>query len=82
MAMGRAERAEKESRYKGSDAITKVLRSRAELGLKNQEKNLEFNVGGEKKSMVSLYHKRGDVREVGKTSTRSSGGLVDGLDRR
>jgi len=38
------------------------------LRLKNKEKNFELNAGGEGKPMKLLYHKRGDVRETGKTS--------------
>ena len=44
--------------------ITKVFGSRTKLTLKNQEKNFEFNVGGEGKLMKFLCHKRGDVRET------------------
>ncbi len=82
MAMGRAERAERGSRDRGSDVIAKVFRSRTELRLKNEEKNFEFNAGGEGKPMKLLCHKRGDVRETGKTSNESSGGIEDSLDRR
>jgi len=31
----------------GSDVIAKVFRSRSELRLKNEEKNFDFNAGGE-----------------------------------
>jgi len=53
MAMGRTERG---SRY----VITKVLRRRTELRFKNQEKNFEFNAGGQRKPMKLLCHKKGD----------------------
>ena len=71
-ALGRAEKAERRSRDKGSDVIAKVFRNRKELRLKNQEKNLEFNAGGEGKPMKFLCHKRRDVRETAKTSNESS----------
>ena len=32
--------------------------------------------------MKLLCYKRGDVRETGKTSNESSGGIEDGLDRK
>ena len=65
--MGRAETAERGSRDRGSDVITEVFRSRPELSLKSEEKNFEFNAGGELKPMKLLFYKRGNVREAGKT---------------
>jgi len=47
MASGRAERAKRGSRDRGSDVIAKVFRSRTELRLKSEEKNFELNAGGE-----------------------------------
>jgi len=73
--------AERGSRDRGSDVIAKVFRSRTELRLKNEEKNFEFNAGGEGKSM-KLCHKRVDVIETGKMSNESSGGMEDSLDRK
>ncbi len=74
MALGRAETAERGSRDRGSDVITKVFTCRCttKLRLKNEKKNFEFNAGGEGKPMELLCHKRGDVRETGKTSNESS----------
>jgi len=43
MALGRAEMAERGRRDRGSDVIAKVVRSKTELRLKNDEKNFEFN---------------------------------------
>ena len=37
------------------------------LRLKNKEKNFKFNASGEGKPMKLLFHKRGDVRDTGKT---------------
>ena len=51
--------------------ITKVFRCTTELRLKNEKKNFELNAGGEGKPM-ELCHKRGDVREMGKTSNEFS----------
>jgi len=62
--------------------ISKIFRSRTELRLKNLEKNFEFNAGGEGKPVELVSHKRGDVRETGKTSNESSGGIEDSLDTR
>ena len=45
MALGRAETAERGSRDRRSDVITKVFRSRTALGLKNEEKNFELYIG-------------------------------------
>jgi len=77
MALGRAETVERGSRDRVSDVIAKVFRSRADLRLKNEEKNFELNVGGEWKPMKLLCRKRGDVRETGKTSNESIGGIED-----
>jgi len=84
MALGRAETAERESRDRGSDVIAQVFtcRSRTKLRLKNEEKNFELNAGGEWKPMKLLCHEKGDVRETGKTSNESSGGIKDSLDTR
>ena len=60
--------------------IEKLFRSRTELRLKNEEKNFEFSTGGVGKPMKLVCHKRGDVRETGKTE--SSGGIEDSLDGR
>ena len=63
--------------------ITKVFRSRTELRLKNEENNFELNADVEGKSMKLLCHKKGViVRETGKMSNESSGGIEDSLDRR
>lgn len=43
MAIGKPERAERESRERGSDVITRVFRSRAELKLENKEENTTLN---------------------------------------
>ena len=56
--------AERGSRDRESDVITKVFWSRTEPRLKKEEKNFEFNVGGEGKPM-KLCHKR-DAREMGR----------------
>jgi len=82
MALGRAEMAERGGRDRESDVIATVFKSRTELRLKKGEKNFEFNAGGEGKSMKLLCHKRGDVRETGKTSNESRGGIEDSLDWR
>jgi len=62
--------------------ITKVFRSRTELRLQDEEKNFEFNAGGEGKPMKLLCHKRGNVTETGKTSNESSGGIEGSQHRR
>ena len=54
MVLGRAETAERGSRYRGSYVIAKVFGSRTELRLENEEKNFKFNVGGEGKPMKLL----------------------------
>jgi len=82
MALGREEMVERGNRDRESDVIAKVFRSRTELRLKNKENNFELNTGGEGKPMKLLCHKRGDVRETGKTSNESRGGIEDSLDRR
>ena len=61
--------------------IAKVFRSRTELRLKKR-KEFELNAGGEGRPMKLVCHKRGDVRETGKTSIQSSGGIEDSLGRR
>ena len=81
MALGRSETAERGSGDRGSDVIAKVFRSRTELRLKNEENSFECNAGGEGKP-VKLCDNRGDVKETGKTSNESSGGIEDSLDRR
>ena len=69
--------------------IAHIFRSRTDLKLTNEEKNIEFNAGkfkfnagGEGTPMKLLCHKRGDMRKTGKTSTKSSGGIEYSLDRR
>ena len=55
MALRRAQRG---SRDRGLDLIAKVFRSTTKLKLKNEEKNFEFNAGGEGKPMELLCRKR------------------------
>jgi len=66
----------------GSDVIINVFRNRTELRLQDEEKNFEFNAGGEGKPMKCLCHKRGNERETGKTSNETSGCIDDSLDKR
>jgi len=61
MALRRAEMADREEAEIGGRLYSQrynVFRSRTELRLKNEERNFEFNAGGEGKPMKLLCHKR------------------------